>query len=126
MVRGKDGPERTIDVSIGVAELGVIKGVESLKAELEALGFADLRVFQQAHVPIVEPWAVEETPIRISDLPHRGVGEERRIEVGIDHISILIEGLMARIGVVQDFSCSDNLRCVEGNRGAYQSVIVTL
>ncbi len=46
MVRGKDGPERTIDVSIGVAELGVIKGVESLKAELEALGFADLRVFQ--------------------------------------------------------------------------------
>ena len=51
-----------------VLELRVIPGVDGLKPELQYLGFRETGVLKERHVPVIEAWAVEESPVRSADL----------------------------------------------------------
>ena len=53
VARGDGAKGRVLEVVVGGAELGLVEGVESLRPELQAVSFGDLKVLAQAQVPVI-------------------------------------------------------------------------
>ena len=70
------------NLAIRVIELRMVKGIEELGADLQRHPFFQPYVLQQANVPIVEAWPVEEPSIGTSQLAERFDAKKRRVKVG--------------------------------------------
>ncbi len=64
-------------------ELGMVKHVESLKAELHRFALANPEVFLQRHIKVLQPGAVEEAARRVANHAQRGNAEQRAVEGGL-------------------------------------------
>ena len=69
--RNDPEPRARIDRAVWILELGVIEKIEELSSKFEVYALAELRVFVNRQVPIVQPGTVEESPVGISNLAHR-------------------------------------------------------
>ena len=58
--------------------------------------FGDSRILQQCQVPVVQAWAMKETPARISDVPERFQGKQGGIKIGVAVPRIRITQNLAR------------------------------
>ncbi len=77
MAGGTDEAEEggCADVAVGVAELGVVEGVEEFGAELEGLLLVDGKVLVDADVVIMDAGTVEGSPGRIAEEGGGGGGK---------------------------------------------------
>src|SRR5579863_146607 len=106
VARTGDHSKRGVDLARGILELRMVENVESLKAQLQFLGFGDFGCLQQGYIPVIEARAMEETPRRIPELSKLFIAEERCIE---------ISATLSRIGSLQDVSAG-KIRNVNRNR----------
>ena len=75
----------------------MIENVEGFKTEFEQFRFREVYVLQQPHIPVIQPRAVEEAPVGISNLSGVFFAKEGCIEVRLAR---------SRIGIVYEFSRS--------------------
>ena len=81
-----------VDITIRLAKLRVIEGIEKFGAELQIDSFLNERVFQKCHIPIVQAWPREESAAR---------GSQRAQVFGLKQLNIEIWLTGTRIGDFQ-------------------------
>ena len=76
----------------------MVEEVKSLNPELNFLVFGDFGRLRQNHVEVVEPWTVEESSARISELAELFVAEKRGLEIGLPMPRIRVPKYLATAG----------------------------